>query len=597
MKANDALANIVNRFEDRFRGDSGLDRLSARLSVVLLLLLAALFFYVALSRMAYPFEIETQEGETFLAALRVVEGKTLYPSPENEPFWVPTILAPLYYYLSGIGLRIIGAKIWIPRLISFLATLLISAMIMLIARRSGVGKTHSLAAGLLFLAFYPVSGQWYDVARVDMTFYALSLGAFVLLDKDELSIGRLATAVILFVLAMFTKQVGVFYVAAACLYLLRNSFKQSFLFGASCAAATAIIGLIYNTETGGEFLFFTMKVGSAHVIYPWRLLNPWPWLKFAIPLVVALTIAAATGKKPFRKNRQWHLWLLYFAACLPAGMLPWAKFGGYLNDFIPMFLALCILIGLCDRPMIRLAIIGQAALLFYNPAIFIPPEQVTKAGEKFIERLAASDGQSYVEDHPYYSWLARKPVYPKALYVAETEMAGRPASKELTSMIQNQAFDKIFSDGRRSMSAFDRLIQSRYKKSETITITKDKLKGIRMFPRYVLEPVRTIATWNFDAGLPSGWTIEHGFWISPKLPPQCDSVSFNIDGNGNPPTTIRLYVGHEIIAQTAGIPEEQLTHIRWDASACANKACHVVISEPGLLSDGSPALSNLAFER
>ncbi len=591
------LKNLVGRFEDAYNGNPRTDIMVRRLALASAAFLAVLFLYTAVSRINYPYEIETQEGETFLAALRTIEGKTLYPSPETEPFWVPTILAPLYYYICGFFIRIFGASIWVPRLVSTLAALSICAMIALIARRGGSTKTHGVACGLLFLAFYPVSGQWYDVARVDMTFYALSLGAFVVLDKDELGMKDYILAAAAFILSVYTKQVGVFYVAAACLYLLRFSFFRSFVFGAACALTAAIIGLIYNAKTDGQFLFFIMKVGSAHHLFIDRLLDPRPWIKFAVPAVFALLVGAFAPKKPFKQNRNLHLWLLYLVASLPAGLLPWAKFGGFVNDFIPIFLAFCILLAIVDTPMTRLAIIAQAAMLIYNPADFIPPPEARDIGAKFIAGLAAEKNEIYVENHPYYSWLAKKPVYPKSLYVAEAEMAGRPAPKALADKIRNQEFEKILAGARKPMTEFDRLIQARYKRTGTLDYTDKRLKGLRMIPRYVLTPVQELAAWDFDAGLPEGWTVNNGLWVSPTLPPQCASVSFTIDGNGKPPTIIRLYSGYDIVAQTAGAGDEEPSRIRWDASPCAQKPCHIVTSKPGLLPDGKPALSNLVFEK
>ena len=404
------------------------------------------FFFVALSRMGYPFELEFEEGDLFLGALRVLDGKSIYPSPDQDPFFVPILYTPFYYYLCAGAMALFGRALSVCRAVSFSATVLIAGLIVAVARRRGVGWRHAVASGFLFLAFFPGSGFWYDLARLDGVFLALCLGGFFLLDRGDFSPGRIAGAASLLVLAVFTKQVGVFYLAGAGLFLLWKDFRKGFLFCALSGLAILAIGLAFHLRTGGNFTFFTLAVGPAHEFYLSRFGNPLPWLSRVWPLALGLVVVAflERGKSAGQADRR--LWVLFLLASIPAALLPWAKAGNYLNDFIPLFLSLAILVALFEVDWILPFVLLQLGLLVYNPLAQVPAASMRNAGESFIASLREDTGKTYVLDHPYYSWLAGKPTYPKGMIVAETQKAGRPPPGELVRLIDEVFFDRVVVD-------------------------------------------------------------------------------------------------------------------------------------------------------
>ena len=86
------------------------DNKSVWIGYVLPLLPAAyLFFqciYVISSRIFYPYEIEWIEGGILQGVLRIVDGQPLYGAP--GPDYVPSLYAPLYFYVSSLSVLIFG---------------------------------------------------------------------------------------------------------------------------------------------------------------------------------------------------------------------------------------------------------------------------------------------------------------------------------------------------------------------------------------------------------------------------------------------------------------------------------------------------------
>ncbi|MCZ7582299.1 MAG: hypothetical protein M5R36_02610 [Deltaproteobacteria bacterium] len=294
-------------------------------------------------------------------------------------------------------------------------------------------------------------------------FLVLALGAFTLLDRDDLRPGRLMAAGLLLVLAAFSKQVGVFFVGAACVYLIFRERRTGLIFSAACAVAGIAAALFYQWKTGGQFFFYTIDVGASHEMQPSKLFDAGTIAMKAGPLILGLVLAALVSKSQPEKPPRGLLWILFAAACVPAAMLPWAKVGRFDNDFIPLFVALCVLAARMERAWLRPFMLAQCALLLYNPFAQIPSPAARDAGDKFIALLADDAGTTYVMDHPYYSWLAGKPMYPKGMFVAEAQKAGRSAPPAFARLADDAAFDRIITDLQPPFDAFSSRLMRRYR--------------------------------------------------------------------------------------------------------------------------------------
>jgi hypothetical protein len=573
-------------------------KLAAFLKVVCLALglgLAALFCLVVASRMFYPYEIEFEEGDLFLTALRALDGHSVYPSPQSDPFFVPLLYTPFYYYICGFFILLLGRAIWVCRFVSVLATLGIVGMIISLARRKNASWVHALLAGSLFLAFFPATGYWYDLARLDMVFFALALGAFALLDTPGPSIRRLIAAGALLFLATFTKQLGVFYIAAAAGFLFIQNRRVGLVFGALTTMAVLLGAAIYHVATDGQFTFYTLTVGSSHALHWDRLVNPLPWLRSCWPLIIAAAMAIAfKGRAHIRDHL---LWYLFLAASIPTALLPWAKVGNFDNDFIPLFLSLAVIFALFENHWAHLVALLQLALLVYNPAGQMPTRQHYDKGAKFISGLREETRPTYVLDHPYYSWLAGKPAYPKGMYIAEAQKAGRLPSDRIVEMVDKKEFARILVDLTPPFDLFSSRIMAQYKLEGELLLAPTPLTGTIIYPRYAMLPSQTLLEVDLFKEVPENWIVKGNEIISPPIPPECSSISFELDGRAQPKIMALLVMDGRILNRTFGVPGSPPVRARWDATPCIKaNDCRFVVQNLHALPDGKPAMSTISFE-
>ncbi len=583
---------MIQNIEEKLNESASAASLLRWASLFAASLVAALFIYVALSRMFYPYEIEFEEGDLFLGSLRVLDGKSLYPSPDSDPSFVPVLYVPLYYWANALFMLALGKKLWVMRLVSTLCACGIAALTASVAKRSGAKSTHAATSGLMFLCFFSASGFWFDLARVDMMFMLFALGAFYILSVQDASNRRLLLAGALLVAATYIKQPGIFFAASATLFLMTRNFKRGFAFGAACLSAILLIGLAYHVQTDGQFTFFTLTLGSSHEISLSRLLNPVPWLKATWPLVLAMMVAIALHGKGERAK--FAPWIFYLLACVPAALLPWSKVGFYLNNLIPLFSALCILAALADKNIVRFFMICQAVILLHNPAFQIPDPSMREDGARLIQSLAEDAGSTYLLDHSYYSWLAGKPTWPKGMFIAEAQKADRPPPRKLVEMIDKVEFDRIIVDLMPPFDFFSSRIMRRYKVSDKLTSPPQALTGALIYPKFIMTPVKIIQLLQFDQGAPTGWMLQGDRFISPLLPDFCASISFEIEGDAG--SSVRLYAGDRVIAQTGGVPGKSALRTRWLTDSCTEKGCRIVVRNLKQFDDGRMSVKNLNLE-
>ncbi|MCL4233195.1 MAG: hypothetical protein KJ042_01610 [Deltaproteobacteria bacterium] len=535
---------------------------------------AAVFVVVALWRVAYPYEIEFQEGDVFLASLRVLDGLPIYPDPDTDATHVPVLYTPFFYVAGAGAIAALGKSLAACRAVSIASTLVLAAMIVFTARRRS-GWAWGIACAGAFLAFYPASGWWFDLARVDMLFLACVAGALVLIDRD-LTTRRLALAAALLVAAIFTKQVAVFCAAAACLAVFLRAPRRGIALGAGIGAATLAIGAWLNAASGGQFVFFTLVAPRSHPVHLERLLEP-RGLARAVGLLVLACVAAFianrrmgdSGESPRGARFTWALFLL---AALPASLLPWIKQGHYLNNFIPIALALALFAATL-RPSALAALLLGAHMIatWQSPAAQIPSAALRTRGDAFIERLRTEPGDVYVMDHPYYAWLAGREVLAKGMFIAEAEKAGRMPPRALAERVEARSFAKILVDVEPPFDPFSSRILRRYRVAGPIDAPEPLTGTLVMRPRLALVPVDAIATVEFGDAPPPGWAAQGDAWISPPLP-AATSVSFEIDAALG--TVARLIGGDgRPIFATRGVPGSGPMRARWPLDRCAAAPC------------------------
>jgi 4-amino-4-deoxy-L-arabinose transferase-like glycosyltransferase len=377
----------------------------------------AAFFFLAWRHILYPFELEWMEGGMLDHVNRLLQGKQLYAPPSLE--FTAFSYAPLYFYLAAALGKLFGAGFALLRSISVLATL---ATLLLIGRwvwlECGSRRAGALAAAL-YLACYPVSGSWYDLARVDSLFLLLLLGGFYLLRRGRSTAGVLGAALLL-ALAFFCKQTALIITLPVLVhYLVSEKSFRRWIFLAAWLMLLLGIGGLMQRSSDGWFAYYLFYLPSQHPPVYWRIHHFWIDYFFK-PLPFA-TLAIAAAMLVGRWWRGTNLFWLFFAIGLFGG--PWlasVPSGAFHNVVMPAHAALALLVapalagwrsaGLGRHSLTQLQGIAvlQLLMLLYNPLAHLPVPDDRQAGMELIRRLTAAPGPVWIPGHGYLARMAGK---------------------------------------------------------------------------------------------------------------------------------------------------------------------------------------------
>jgi 4-amino-4-deoxy-L-arabinose transferase-like glycosyltransferase len=420
---------------------------------ILLLIVAAtylgLYLVLAVLRISYPFELEWMEGSMVDHVQRILEGKSLYVAPTIE--FVPFAYPPLYFYLAAGVAAITGIGYFPLRIISLVSSLaalwLIAALVRKETRRRSLGL---LAAGM-FAATYAACGAWLDIGRVDSLFLFLLLAAAYLLRTRETR-GGAATAGLLLAAGFLTKQTAVV-VTVPLLVYLALSHRRLFWWAAApflVVAAGTLVAM--SVITHGWFWSYVFVQPSLHSIEPHAIRHIFTHDLLLLCVVVGAAVFWILRKNSGTEQKPRLFYGLFALGMLFASFLPRIKAGGFDNDLIPAYAALCILLGLAangmDVPAPRskpwhrllvafapLACLAQLLFLAYDPREFVPTSADLIAGHALLQTIQSHPGDVLLLSHGYLARQAGKS--PTANYIAVTDVMSAGDNAARTELLNS----------------------------------------------------------------------------------------------------------------------------------------------------------------
>jgi len=270
-----------------------------------------MYFATALPRIFYPYDLDFIEDSMLMQSLRFAEGRAVFTAPNVE--FAPHVYMPLYSWLGGVLLRIFGVGHTPLRALSFAATLTTAALIFFIAHReSGARWLAAVCAGL-YLGGYRLNGFWYELARVDSLFVALSMIGLTLGLYGRDSTARMLISAIVLALAFFTKQTALAFGACVAVYLWITIRRRSGLFLGAWIGLIGIGIAILNAATDGWFFYHTFIVAGADRVEVGRVFRYAAFELFGVMGGLSV-MAAAAGVMGWRRlgigvlrNRPWLL--------------------------------------------------------------------------------------------------------------------------------------------------------------------------------------------------------------------------------------------------------------------------------------------------
>jgi hypothetical protein len=318
--------------------------LASVLIVVASAIPVARFLSTSLARISYPFDLEWCEGGTLGHIRMILAGHQPYQRPSFE--FTPFLYTPLYYYVSALPALLLGAGHFAPRLVSLLSILGCFILLGRWVRNETGDSVAGVAAIGLLSAIYPLTGFWFELARVDAFFLLVVFSGYTLARTATTT--RRAALVGAFIAAgCFTKQLGIPLAVPALLMLSVRSVRLGVVAALVAGALIVVAGAVFNHLSGGWFLYYVLDLPSRHEIQWERF---WPSLQtFFLGSTFPMTAAGAivvcgVGFRP----GAWRAWLCVAAfvglACA-SSFLPFLKSGGYPNGLIPAYASLALASG------------------------------------------------------------------------------------------------------------------------------------------------------------------------------------------------------------------------------------------------------------
>jgi hypothetical protein len=227
--------------------------LGAALTLLIIHLIVYLLYSASLLR--FPFDYEQGEGYEVQNSVYISQGQWPYFDNDTYPFY-GTNYPPLFHILLAPLAGLFGPAYWYGRLIVSLTTMLGAGAIGYAVYRETRHRPAALLAGLAFLAsniIYHI-GPLYRQHMVMVTFEILAIVAIAGFDEIT-DVGkrrrRIALAIVLVLLAGFTKQMALVTALAVFGYLFLRGVKRALLWGVlSAVVAGVIFAWILVTSNG-----------------------------------------------------------------------------------------------------------------------------------------------------------------------------------------------------------------------------------------------------------------------------------------------------------------------------------------------------------
>jgi hypothetical protein len=294
------------------------------------------------ARVTYPWDIEWLESSALYEAYRISNFQRTYGPPSQG--FLPLFHPPGYLYAVALLGRLTRVDYAMARTLTFSFFVMAVVVVVGVFWRHQRNRIEGTTAGLLAIgcagAGVPMTMGFYDLVRADTMAWALCMLAAALAEPVKLKPGRIALLSVVMTIALYTRLLTVFLILWIHIFVLVRHKKSGF----SLALVTSsLCGLVLVAlQFGSQGWFWIYVVGSLqeHIIQFERFpMGIKLFLEYA-PFAAALPLWALALAFTKKLSGTSVLWLGLLLMSLPAALLPFAKLGGYGNDFMPFVLVL-----------------------------------------------------------------------------------------------------------------------------------------------------------------------------------------------------------------------------------------------------------------
>jgi hypothetical protein len=315
-----------------------------------------------------------------------------------------------------------------------------------------------LAAVGLFAASYPLTGTWFDIARVDTLFLLLVMAAAYGL-RWAAGWRGLAVAGLLAGLACLTKQQGLPIVVVMLTFAGLFRRGQAAAFALPAVLVPALGYAVLHMLSGGWSSFYLFDLPRRHYLQK-KMLGEFFVGDLLVPLGAACALVAAWA---LQRARREHLeatafYALMLVALGGTSLLSRLNVGAAANVLLPLYAWLAVLFGLALHEAVRAGegrmrpwALGALALalfqlswLVYRPAPWIPTAADRVAGWALVAQLKAVEGAVWVPSHPYLAVLAGKPEAAHEMAVDEILIADAATKARMIAEIETALAERRY---------------------------------------------------------------------------------------------------------------------------------------------------------
>ncbi|HET6189264.1 MAG TPA: glycosyltransferase family 39 protein [Trebonia sp.] len=315
---------------------------------------------IALARLGYPGHLEILEENSLIEVHQILAGQQLYPAPSAS--FVPDGYPPLYFAVSAGAASVLGQSYLPLRLVSLVASLACFAILGRLVHSETGSRAAGVAAAGLLAATYFATGTWFDVARVDSLFLALSVAGLYAARRARRTGGAVAAGLLLGA-AFCTKQTALAEGVAVLAALAAGPRRR--LAAVAAAAWAAVVGgstLGLGLASHGWYVYYVFEQMSQHAFSP-SIASQF-WISELLPTLGIAICASVLGAR--------RMPLVLLAGCAALAVEAFAaraQTGSNLNDLLPVYMVVAVLAGLAmsGRPALPARSAGRLAR-FTRPA-------------------------------------------------------------------------------------------------------------------------------------------------------------------------------------------------------------------------------------
>ncbi len=336
----------MNPAHSRFSAGERLARFPWLLVWVGLGIYCSFSLWFGIAGLVYPYQLDYGEGIVLWFARQLAHGHSIYKGLSGLPY-ASSNYPPLGILLAALLMPIFGEGYAAGRLVNFGSALLVAALIYRIVAAETQDRRGGALAALLFLGS-PYVFHWIALFRVDLLGLGFAFaGIYAVWKAGREAPGAraeriyLLLALLLFLLALYTKQTLFAAPAAAFFALWRSNRRLAAAYGLALVAIGGGVYLALDYFTGGA-LSFGLLTSNATVFMPEQLVNLLGNFSVTFPVLLALAFFGLVQRVQ-RGNinvLDWYA-VTSFAALVMAG-----RTGAWENYFLEAIASACVLAGI-----------------------------------------------------------------------------------------------------------------------------------------------------------------------------------------------------------------------------------------------------------